>query len=158
MGYPQQVLNNYDNTVDDEYERQLLHRSSTVTFYAAMWLSFVGGAVLAWALPGNSALWSALLLFIPAAAQAIGTRWLRRHVPAPRFAKLSTGEWFALVVILAIWLTGLTVNVWDSSLPAATGALVGAIIGGGLAVFLGPRITRWRRNRDTAKLDATLDD
>lgn len=158
MGYPHHVLNNYDNSVDDEYERQLLHRSSTVTFYAITWLSFLGGAVLAWALPGTYALWSAILLFIPAAGQAIGTWWLRKQTAAPRFTKLSPGEWFAIIVILGVWLAGLTVNVWDGSSSAAVGALIGGIVGGGLAAILGPRITRKRRERDMTKINESLAD
>lgn len=158
MGYADTTLQKYDEAVDDEFERQLLHRSSTVTAQSSMWLCFLVGAILAWALPGDHSLWSALLLLIPAASQVLGQNWLKRQTARARFIELSRTDWFLMTALILAWLAGLAFNYWNGSIAAATGGLVGSLAGGGLALWLGPKAQRKRRMQDIARINAGLDD
>ena len=72
MNYNDATLHYFDASVDDEYERTMLHRSSTVSMYLMIWFTFTIGAVLAWVLPGLLSLWSVVMFLPPLLANLLG--------------------------------------------------------------------------------------
>lgn len=52
-------------------------------FYISLLGMALAGAVLAWALPGQEALWSAIVLVIPLLGSAAGLQWMRNYVASP---------------------------------------------------------------------------
>lgn len=93
------------------------------------------------------------------------TQWLRNYVASPIIRLRDTPRvmhvtYFALC---AVWLAGLIVTggfdpsgSFDSA--GATGAIVGAIIGAVVAGLVSQQITKKRRQRDQARLDAEAED
>ena len=62
MTYTDQLIDRYDQTVDDEYERLVLRRASSVSVRAIYLVTLILMAVLAWVLPGLHSLWAFTLL------------------------------------------------------------------------------------------------
>ncbi|GAB2508376.1 hypothetical protein CATRI_04740 [Corynebacterium atrinae] len=160
MSYSDDIIAQADASVDDEFERQMLHKSSTVTVKWMSWAILVTAAMLAWVLDGLDTLWTALIFPAPLVASWIGLAWLRKSVPAPRPVPLSRIDWIALIFIIVIWLAGIAVKGFGSSLAFTVGAAVGAILGLLAAVFLASRIPARQRRKDIQRLndDAEAED
>lgn len=123
------------------------------------------GVILAWVLPGRQALWSAIVLLIPFISSAASSQWMRNYVASPIFQLRDTPRSILITywALCAVWLVGIIVTggfdpsgSFDSA--GATGAIVGAIIGAVVAGLVSQQITKKRRQRDQARLDAEAED
>lgn len=162
MSYADSVIHRYEATVDDEYQRMLLHQSSTVGFTAMMWLCYLLAVVLIWAMPGQNMETAAVAIFlVPLLALLIGQGWLRKRIPLPRINRISKGEAVALGVIISLWIAGLARSQMMIGMELAgylTGAIVGVGIGLAAVLFAFKVIYPAVRDRDQRRLDRELDD
>lgn len=154
MSYSDTVVARADASVDDEFEQQMLHRSSTVTVTWMSLMMLTTAAVLSWALEGPATLWTVLIPIPMLLALWRGQLWLRRTVPTPRPVPLSGAEWMFLGVILIVWLAGISVRGFDMSPVITLGGAFGALVGLLVAMALTNRIPRRQRTRDIRRLDA----
>lgn len=123
------------------------------------------GAILAWVLPGRQSLWSAMVLLIPLISGAASSQWMRNYVASPIFQlrDIPRSVLITYFTLCAIWLTGLIVTggfdptgSFDSA--GATGAIVGTIAGVVTTGTMSGYISKKRRQRDQARLDAEAED
>nr|WP_120492124.1 hypothetical protein [Corynebacterium lactis] len=160
MSYADSVIDRYEATVDDEYQRMLLHQSSTVAFTALMWLSYILAVALIWALPGPNMEIAAMVMFVlPLLGLIVGQWWLRRRVPLPRVNKISIGEIIALVLILALFIGGMArsrMMVGSELAGYLTGSVVGVGMGLALVLVIFKIIYPMIRQRDQRRLDREL--
>ena len=159
------IVNYVDGTATDEFEAATYHRANSVGFYTSLLGMALAGAILAWVLPGREALWSGVVLVIPLLSSAAGTQWMRNYVASPVIHLRDTprGVMVTYFVLCAIWLVGLIVtggfggsDNFDST--GAGGVIVGAIIGAVVAGLVSHQISKKRRRRDQARLDAEAED
>lgn len=162
MSYADSVITRYEATVDDEYQRMLLHQSSTIGFTAMMWLCYLLAVVLIWAMPGQNMETVAVAIFlVPLLALLIGQSWLRKKVPLPRINRVSKGEMAALGVILLLWVGGIARSrtmIGTELAGYLTGAVVGAGIGIAIVLLIFKVVYPAVRDRDQRRLDRELDD
>lgn len=52
MSYNSKILERYDASVDDEFERETLYRSMAISYAWSIWALYTSTAILAWVLPG----------------------------------------------------------------------------------------------------------
>lgn len=159
------IVNYVDDTATDEFEEATYHKANSVGFYTSLLGMALAGAILAWVLPGREALWSGVVLVIPLLSSAAGTQWMRSYVASPVIRLRDTprgvmGTYFALC---AIWLVGLIVTGGFGSSDSfdgagAGGVIVGAITGAVVAGVTSHQISKKRRQRDQARLDALAED
>lgn len=157
MSYNDATLQYFDKSVDDEYERAMLHRSSTVSMYLMIWFSFAAGALLAWVLPGLLSFWSMLLFLPPLLGNLLGERWLKQHAPRPAYPGLPRRDWAILIPILLIWLGGIFYNVFEGTAPALS-MVIGGIFGGLFANWFIKKHNARNRQRDAERLNSELED
>ena len=158
MSYNDATLHYFDASVDDEYERTMLHRSSTVSMYLMIWFNFTVGAVLAWVLPGVLSLWSALLFLPPLLSNLIGEHWLKRHTPRPNYPGLPRRDWAIGIPVLLIWMAGIAHNAFDGITGPTWAMIAGGILGGILAHWATTKHNARNRRKDTERLNDQLDD
>lgn len=159
------IVNYVDGTATDEFEAATYHKANSVGFFTSLLGMALAGAILAWALPGREALWSAAVLVIPLFSSAAGTQWMRNYVASPvvRLRDTPRGVLVAYFTLCGIWLVGLiAANGFDRSGSfdgaGAGGVIVGAIIGAVVAGVTSHQISKKRRQRDQARLDAEAED
>lgn len=163
MSYSDSIIIRTNESVDDEYERTLIHQASTVTLTYSMWAVYVSMVVMSFFLPG----WKFLLILAPLTAllagHAAGHQWLKQRTARPRPAPLTTTEWLALITLLVLMFVGNAVG--NSSYgpltefgPTLAGGFVGGLIGLCLAIWLVPRTMRRNREQDAERLEAELAD
>ena len=145
-------------TVDDEFERAVLHRSSSVFAQISVAATMVGMVILAWALPGWLSLWSILPIVPLLLAEMIAQTWLRSQVASPRATRIAAGTVIALVVFAIAWAAGVQHQISGLSDGFGGGALTGAIIGLVATLVFGPRIMQNNRARDAERLAAAEED
>lgn len=152
------LLDRVEATVDDEYQRAVLHKGSTVSLYYGAYLSVFLGAALAWLVPADRAYVPLLAIVPPVVGSIIGTAWVKRRVPRPRLARPGPLEVAVAIVATGIWLAGIQFNRPDGDLQTALGLVTGAIVGGVIAFFAIRVFTREARERDEERLDAEFGD
>lgn len=158
MSFTDTLLDRMESTVDDEYQATVLHRSSSISWYAVVYLTMALSAALAWLVPTDRS-WIALLPFAPILiASLIGLSWMKRQVPRPRYMRFTPAEWGLIFLILCIMLGGMYYNDPDANLATATGFVVGGIIGGVVAMVSTKLSTKHGRKRDEDRLDGELAD
>jgi len=159
------IVNYVDATATDEFEAATCHKANSVGFYASLLGMALAGAILAWVLPGREAIWSGVVLVIPLLSSATGVQWMRNYVASPvvRLRDTPRGVMATYFALCAIWLVGLIVtggfggsDSFDSA--GAGGVIVGGIIGAVVAGIVNQQITKKRRQRDQARLDAEAED
>lgn len=166
MSYHDDYIAKIDATVDDEYQRMLLHQSMTVSFNALMWLTFIAGAVVLWLFPSEKTIliWT-IMMTLPGLSIVVGYGWLRKKTPMPRVNRLTTGEKVGIVAI-GIASAGGVVNAraggdWGNAtglLEQGIGIIVGLVFGFAVAlIILKSWVPRMRR-RDEKRFDAEYDD
>lgn len=155
--YSDAIIDQADASVDDEFERQMLHKSSTVTVKWMSWSILLTAAMLAWALQGPDTLWTVLICLAPLVATWIGVAWLRKSVPTPRPVALSRIEWVALILIIVVWLAGIAVRGFGSSPSFTIAAAVGAMFGLLATIFLASYIPTRQRRKDIQRLNEHAD-
>lgn len=169
MSYADVVIERSDATVDDEYQRALLHKSYTYGFTMLMWANYVLAAVLVWLIPEQKMLFvTVAIIVMPLVGLMFSQRWLRRQVPMPRVNGLTKGEIAAMVVIIGLWMVGdLRIQMlseadsggsWVSSLSYILGVVVGVAVGLAFVYFLFKVVWPAIRNRDQRRLDRELDE
>lgn len=163
--YGDSIVNYVDDLATDEFESAMYHKASSVGLYTSLVIVAAVGALLAWVIPGQHALWSAFVLLIPALGDAISTQWMRNYVARPviRFADIPRSILLTYFALCVIWLIGLIVTggfgpaeEFDQS--GAAGAAVGAVVGLVTAVSTTGWITKRKRDRDQERLNAEMDD
>ena len=159
------IVNYVDDTATDEFEAAPYHKANSVSLYTSLLAMALAGAILVWALPGREALWSVIVLVIPLLSSAAGTQWMRNYVATPvvRLRDTPRGVLVTYFALCAIWLLGLIVSFgfdsagsFDSAVTG--GMIVGAIIGAVVAGLTTRQISKKRRQRDQARLDAEAED
>ncbi|MBC3186141.1 hypothetical protein H7347_06070 [Corynebacterium sp. zg-331] len=114
MSYADYVIRRQERLVDDEFERAMLHKASTVSLAYSYWLSLTITATLAWLLPGDHAYLS-LVALLPALFSPLGgLHWLRRTTPRPRYQRNSTPECIAAVFIFIVICNGYLPQRWHA--------------------------------------------
>ena len=159
------IVDYVDGTATDEFEAATYHKANSVGFYTSLLGMALAGAILAWVLPGRQALWSVIVLLIPLISSAASSQWMRNYVATPviRLRDTPRGVLITYFALCAVWLAGLIVTggfdpsgSFDSA--GATGAVVGAVVGAVAAGTVFQRISKRRRQRDQARLDAEAED
>ena len=159
------IVDYVDSTATDEFEAATYHKANSVGFYTSLLGMALAGAILAWVLPGRQALWSVIVLLIPLISSAASSQWMRNYVATPviRLRDTPRGVLITYFALCAVWLAGLIVTggfdpsgSFDSA--GATGAVVGAVVGAVAAGTVFQRISKRRRQRDQARLDAEAED
>ena len=159
------IVNYVDGTATDEFEAATYHKANSVGYYTSLPVMALVGAILAWVLPGWQSLWSVIVLLIPIISGAASSQWMRNYVASPIFRLRNTPRSILVTyfAFCAVWLVGVIVaggfdpsGSFDSA--GATGAIVGAIVGAVAAGTVSERISKNRRQRDQARLDADAED
>lgn len=159
MSYNNKILERYDASMDDEFERQMLYHSMAISYTWSIWMLYITIVVLAWVLPGTYSLLAMLPLLGFVIAMLIGDVWLRKHAPYPRLNGYSTAEKVLMVVISLAMVGGIIWNL--SSLmdkDFSVGGLMGAVVGIGAAVFMLKYLSTHQRRKNRERLDAQLDE
>lgn len=164
MSYGDTYIRRVEESVDDEYQEEILFKAESVGFRYMYWGLLLTVAVLAWVLPGSYVFCS----MIPICALVIGgvaeSRWMKRYAPRPRAMMPTALETVMLVGFLAFWAAGALVNgrdfIYSDSLMSGliSGAFTGAVVGLPAAI-IGMKVIRARdEKRLNAELDAALED
>ncbi len=159
MSYSDKILERYDASVDDEFEREMLYRSTAISYTWSVWLLYIALVVLAWVLPGAYSLLMILPLLAFVVAMLIGDSWLRKRAPYPRLNGYSTTEKILMVVISLAMVGGVIWNLsslMDSGF--SIGGIVGAAIGIGAAIYILKYLSTRQHRKDRERLDAQLDE
>lgn len=134
MNYLDKILDRYNHSVDDEYEREILHQSSSIALHLLAYSMIVVGAILAWVIPGPASLWSMLVFWPVIVCSVIASAWMKKRAPRPRSITFLGSEIAFMVVVMAVWLGGVWVNAFEAHLASGFGLIgggvVGAIVGG----------------------------
>lgn len=158
MTYTDQLIDRYDQTVDDEYERLVLHRASSVSVRAIYFVTLILMAVLAWVLPGLHSLWAFTLLLPLAVGEFVAQRWMSTRTARPRALEPTPGE----IVFIAVTLMIAILGYGHGAGMLTPGFIAGALAGGTIGMMGGILAVRKRmsdrREKDTARLNADLDD
>lgn len=159
------IVDYVDGTATDEFEAATYHKANSVGLYTSLIGMALVGAILAWVLPGQQSLWTVVVLLIPIISSAASSQWMRNYVASPFFQLRDTPRSILITyfALCAVWLAGLIVTGgfdpsggFDSA--GAIGAIVGAIVGAVAAGTVFQRISKKRRQRDQARLDAEAED
>ena len=159
------IVDYVDGTAADEFEAATYHKANSVGFYTSLIGMALVGAILAWVLPGQQSLWTVVVLLIPIISSAASSQWMRNYVATPviRLRDTPRGVLITYFALCAVWLAGLIVTggfdpsgSFDSA--GATGAIVGAVVGAVVAGVTSHQISKKRRQRDQARLDAEAED
>ncbi|MBM7052296.1 hypothetical protein [Rothia sp. ZJ1223] len=157
MSYNDKILERYDTSMDDEFEREVLYRSIAISY---TWLTFgvsVVSVILAWVLPGLYSLLSALPMALIGLTHSIGESWLRERAPVPR-VNSSSGEYLLMFLLALAWVSGAifrsftVLGLWG--LPGYLMMIGFATIGSALTLYSYKK----RREDDRARLDTQLDE
>lgn len=148
------IVELYEKSVDDEYERKILHQSSTIANYITGYSTIIAAAIVAWFLPGKAAYLSFLFPLAVFVGQQMGQRWMRQRVPAPRAVLPSTPVLLLMVPITGLWVGGLLYNTTDNNAWSWIGAIVGAVVGGVASFFYMKKNQQHNRNLDEERLAA----
>ncbi|KQB83726.1 sulfite exporter TauE/SafE family protein [Corynebacterium oculi] len=153
MSYADFVIQRNENLVDDEFERAMLHKSSTVALAYNDWLCLGSAVVLAWLLPGHYA-YASLLAIIPMAfSQIIGVMWLRRSTPRPRSSMPSQKE----IILQLLAFSAIVVGVFQSAgWPKDPFSFIIPCIGGLAGTYYAYKRSEERREKDRRALDRRL--
>lgn len=162
MSFNDSLIQRFEDTVDDEYQRIIVHQSSTVSLNAMMWANFVAAAVLVWVFPSPQTRLITMVMFLtPLVGALVGQRWLRKRIPTPRANKLTRWEVIGLAVVIVAWISG-TAMAEGADLPETagyfSGALMGALCGIAIAAFLFKVLVPKIRQRDQKRLDKQYGD
>lgn len=130
MSYLDKILDRYNHSVDDEYEREILHQSSSIALHLLAYSMIVVGAILAWVIPGPASLWSMLVFWPVVVCSGIASVWMKKRAPRPRSIKFLGSEIAFMVIVMAAWLGGVWVNVFDAHLASGLGLIGGGLVGG----------------------------
>lgn len=162
MSYADVVIERTDATVDDEYQRSLLHKSYTYGFTMLTWANYALAAVLIWLIPEEKMFYATVAInMMPLFASKFPQQWLRHRVPLRRVNSLTKTEAAALIVILCLWLSGVARMRWivnDDALGHIVSIIIGIIAGLAFVYFLFKVIWSAARNRDQRHLDRELDE
>lgn len=150
------LLQRSEQTVDDEYQTQVMHEANTLYTIFSAYVTCACCALLAWLLPGKLSMLSMIPLIIPWAAYLESSRWMKAKAPRPRPWNFTKREIAFLAVLIGLHVGGLGYQVSDAGF--ATGGLLGAIVGGVLGGTLMSAKMRADRKKDQARLDAELED
>ncbi|MGO1949707.1 MAG: hypothetical protein ACTH1D_08740 [Mycobacteriaceae bacterium] len=156
--YGDNMIRRMEDSVDDEYQAEIMHKASSVGMQYYWWTLLGLGVVFAWVLPGFYSLLSILLVWAPALAVTASQWWMKRYAPRPRFMAMTPGEWAALIPGLAVMCAGMLVNAYDGELSTAAGMVVGGLVGGFAGGWYAKNRARTVRERDERRLDAEIDD
>lgn len=157
MTYNDTIIAKADATVDDEFERDMLHRSSTVSWNWSVYLTFAAGAAMAWIAQGPASLASLILLLPPVVGHAVGVHWLRQRVPHPRQAVVTGTDWGIIGIFIVVWVAGIAVRGFGGAPSFILGAAGGAVVGLLLVVFFLARTPKVRAT-DEERLAEGLED
>lgn len=157
MSYNDTIIANADATVDDEFERDMLHRSSTVAWNWTAYLIFAAGAAMAWIADGIASIASLIVLLPPLIGHIISNRWLRQRIPHPRQAATTSVDWVVIGVFIVVWIAGVAFRGYGGSLSFILGAAVGSVAGLLLVAFFLARTPKVRA-ADEERLAEDLED
>ena len=157
-----QIIETVESSVDDEFEVQTLHKSSTVFSRINLLASYLLMVILAWVLPSGYIWWAFSPILPILIAEFVSIRWLRKYTARPRAYKVHGTELAIIVVLLVILLASVAYRLYGSdgneSLSSIIGLIVGAVVGGiGVAILL-PRMLRKSREEDFQRLDGAADE
>ena len=151
-----ELLERADQTVDDEYQTQVMHRANTLSTFFTVYLSYACSLILAWCLPGNYTLFSVAPVMVPFFAYMESSRWMKHRAPRPRPWKMNRVEIAIVSVFLFLWILGLSYRNPDMNFTS--GLLIGACAGGVFG-FVGMTLKMRRdRKNDQLRLEAELED
>lgn len=157
MSYNDKILERFDASVDDEFERDMLYRSMAISYHWLIYGVFAIGVVLAWVLPGLYSVFSALPVGVIGIAAGFGDSWLRHRVPVPRL-NTPTSEYAVMVVLALTWVAGVIFRSFSvlglADLPGYLLMLGFAVVGSGVTIYNYKK----QRQRDRTRLDAELDE
>lgn len=145
------VLSKVTGYVGDEYQESMVHKSQTVAFSMVPPFAFLAGAILAWALPGQYS-WLSFLVFLPVAGpELISSGWLKAHAPRPKGNfKGYLGLTLVNLALALVMVSGIAFNMGDGQWSL----IIGAIVGGAMALVFTPRILARRNAQDEKRLNA----
>ncbi|AZA11917.1 hypothetical protein [Corynebacterium gerontici] len=150
-----QTIQMTERALGDEFYIRKYHEANTFTWLISMYLVLISCIAIA-ALAENP--W---LSFIPLAAIGIagfvGSQRLRKEVPVPvmpkPFSSTMIKQTITITVLTIIWLGVFT---WKMDLEASF--IVGGVAGVAAVWLLTPALARKQHKRDTARIDAQLED
>ncbi|GGG71852.1 hypothetical protein [Corynebacterium pelargi] len=155
----QQTIRATERALGDEFHIRKYHEASTYTLTLAMYLTLIGCIAIA-VLADNP--W---LSFIPLAtvgiANSIGTSRMRKEIPVPVIPKpFSPAMRKHTVVTLILTFIWLLIFSWklDGSSSFINGGIIGGIVGVVVVLLIAPVYNRKQHKRDTARIDAELED
>ena len=157
MSINQKILDRYDASMDDEFERQVLYRAIAISYDWVINLMFGTCSVLAWVLPGVYAMWTVLPMGVLIFSMAIRDFWLRQYAPTPRITPYSKLGWVFAVVVSILIMSGIYRNTLGLVDPGMSrGMIVGGVVGAIGSLFVLRDISTKQRQRDRQRLDAQL--
>lgn len=145
------IITTVDATVDDEYERSVLHRSASIYARMIIWSTFVLMMVLAWVLPGWHSLWAAALIIPLLISEGVAQAWMRAHVAAPRPYRLDAQAVIGLIVVVIVMAAGIAYNTADAAGSFGPGVLIGGAVGVVAGLIIVPWAMRRARSRDNER-------
>lgn len=149
-------LQQIERASSDEFERDIITKSSAITVIPITFLELIVAAILAWSLPGRLTL-LALLAIIPSiAGTSLSAAWMRKHIATPTVR--SNWTLTALYLIpMFLCFAGIAYHAFALS-DAAAPYLIGATVGAITSVLISPALRRKQNRRDQSRLDAELED
>ncbi|WP_288832043.1 hypothetical protein [uncultured Corynebacterium sp.] len=147
-----------EETADDEYQREMLHKSNTVSAEAEPFIMAAVFAALAWTLPGVSSICAVLAVLPTMFAQLTGQYWLRSYAPRPRPRRMLTKANIPFFVLWTLGLVGIAFNAFGNSESGRTAMVVGVATATLLTLTVGPAIALSGRNADERRLNAEFED
>lgn len=150
-----QSIRSTERSLRDEFHIRKYHEASTYTLLLSMYLLLISCIAIT-ALASNP--W---LSFLPWAAIGVagyaGNRRMRKHVPTPVMPKpFSPGMIQQNLTIVALAITWIATFAWKVGAEASF--IAGGIIGAVGALLITPYLTRKQHKRDTARIEAQLED
>ena len=158
MSYLDSVLQRYNNAVDDEYEREIMHQSSTLALHLMTYVTVLMAAILAWVIPGPQSLWSLLLILTAPICSFIAGRWMSKRAPRPSSLKTNGFEMAFLIIVIAVWIAGIWVNAYEAEISSGIGLICGGVVGGIAGGVAAQFALKKTRAMDMKRLDAELDE
>ncbi|WP_411703137.1 transcriptional regulator [Corynebacterium sp. LaCa142] len=150
-------LQQIERASSDEFERDIITKSSAIALSPIAFLELIVAAILAWSLPGRLSL-LALLAIVPSiVGTSLGSAWMRKHIATPNIRS----NWAATVLYLIpmfIAFAGISYHAYSPEGSNPTPYLIGSIIGAITAILLAPVLRRTQHRRDQSRLDAELED
>ena len=149
---PTSYLKRLDASVDDEYERHILHRAASVAQYYHLWFLLLSLAITPWVIPDHAVVAVLLMLLPMTLAGAISQRWLRTYNPRPRMVHSTVLEVFGRVALLCIMLWGIARTEFSGEISGVISLIGFAVVFGILTLTVSPRLTRRAREREADNL------